>query len=266
MDSDSKKDIFRVWRPFQLGEGKMFHCQLSSLHLWVVRNEGEWRIALDHRDDDCGGIRIIEDAEAPESLDWRRFIVGDDGNALQLQPLMPDRPVIVRPEEPITMVSGRKTTFFVGVPVFIRVFAGKNALCELPSEIMSNSWFGTPIQGELCYSFHTKGRRSAQQLSPQSNRAVCPIEIRNESGQDLNFERICLRAPYLSIYQGIERLWNGMVRVTRHREQRLGDIEYVEGPPSFDGASSRLGTQREAPEKSILFKTFDNFNLNLPRL
>lgn len=161
----------------------------------------------------------IEDAaELSESLTWRRFMLPAAMCRINVQPVLPDRPLVVRPADAISLVPGHKTILFVSLPLWFRLDVHGDgletaALMEVPSVVLSKSWFGLPDNGEPCYALKTRARHSLAELSGDLNRAVCFLELINSTPDLLVFERFCLRAPNLTLFTVADGpLWCGDVQ------------------------------------------------------
>jgi hypothetical protein len=196
-----------------------------------------------------------------DDLDWTRWMINEEVDAILLQPRMPDRPVIVRPEMPVSLLPNESVRFYIGVPVWISVSLGDRYrdITEVPSMILSNSWFGPTTEGELCYAMRTAAMLQEADLKPQAHRAVVPFEIRNASNEKLDFARLCLHTQNLKIYQGKQRLWTNQGRATYRGEEKWSRVVYARGLPPFDGASRLIGKAREPVDRGAILRTFDNW-------
>ena len=60
--------------------------------------------------------------------------------------------MVVRPEMPFTILPGDRVQFFVRIPLWVRLVAaghGESVWCDVPTRILSKTWFGAPEAGEL---------------------------------------------------------------------------------------------------------------------
>ena len=250
-----------IWQPQPCSEGQGMHLQIGSLDLWVRQTNDEWQVATARGDE--RNEAVLDAAAPPPDADWRRWAVRLEGPRLKFTPLLPDRPVVVRPAAPFQILPGQEARFFVGMPTWVRLGVtgtdGKELeICQEHTVQLSKSWFGTPQEGELCYALKTRARRSLRELSQAAHRAICPLVLRNGAAGTLDFQRLCLRTPHLALFKGERHLWTNEGRVTFKGEEALSHIDYGSGPPPFDGASARIGEAREPPEKGLVSKTFGN--------
>jgi hypothetical protein len=255
----------RIWEPRQLSGDGWYHARIGPLDLWVRRSQEDWYVA-DERE------RAREPEESPpdplhparttasvDRLTWNRWVAGEEAARVRLVPCLPDHAVVIRPRYPLNVPRGKEVLFFVGIPVWARVLVGEGeplALTELPTVVLSKTWFGDPITGELCYSLKTKVLRQIDLLENHAHLAVCPVLIRNQSFADLDFQRICIRVEYLSLYRGQTRLWTNQVEVQFHGEELNSTIITGRGAPDFERTAEKLCEARLAPQRSLLKKSF----------
>jgi hypothetical protein len=255
----------RLWEPKSLGGEGWYEARIGPLELWVRRSQEDWYVAHERET----GRAQPEPPPAPlhpaqgtarvDRLTWNRWVAGSEPATVRLVPCMPDRAVVIRPRYPLNVPRGKEVLFFVSVPVWARVLAGEGGsetLCELPTVVLNNTWFGDPITGELCFSLKTKVLRQIEMVENQPHLAVCPVLIRNQAFADLDFQRICIRVEYLSVYRGQTRLWTNQVEVQFHGEDLNSTIITGRGAPDFERTAEKLGEARLAPERSLLKKSF----------
>lgn len=248
-----------VWKPSRIDKGQCLHWQVGPLRLWVQRTDVEWQLAFERKPEEEDGLAAGVPSEITAELDWKRWAAGEESNVVQIVPVMPDRPLIVRPESPLKIPEGNHALFYVTVPVWVRVTVGEAqqvSLCEEPTAILSHSWFGEPIAGELCYSLRTTARRTLETLGNRPNRAICPVHIKNDATGQLDFQRLCVRVSHLNCYAGKEHLWTSEVDVAYKGEEQLAQIDYSEGPPAGDEVGDLLSEARTPLAEGFIQKTF----------
>ncbi len=248
-----------LWEPIRVERDETLSVQLGSLLLWIHRGEQEWHIASEYRSDRLEELSVARGREMAE-LNWTRWVINEELEEILLRPSMPDRPVIVRPEMPISLLPEQTVRFYIGVPVWISVSLGHRYrnITEIPSMVLSNSWFGPTTEGELCYAMRTTAKLRQEDLQLHPHRAIVPFEIRNVSNETLDFARICLHAHNLRIYQGRERMWTNQGRATYRGEEKWSRVVYARGVPPFEDAERLIGRAREPVARGAILRTFDN--------
>jgi len=253
------KSASGIWNPLEVPEDGSAHYQIGPLDLWVMRTAHAWQAVVErtqHREE-----RILAEkaGACPCPSRRRRWVVGEELPLVRIRPVMPDRPIVVRPEMPVSILPGQSMSIFIGVPLWIRLFVGEPAkpLAEFPTMIMSNTWFGNVMEGELCYSMRTTAKRNFEQLMPHAHRVACPIQVRNTAKINLSVERVCLRVQYLSIFQGEDRLWANIGRVSFRGPDEASRVIYARGAPDYEKIDHIVSEPRETPRRGFIFRTFE---------
>ncbi len=257
---ESAREDKRIWTSFEMARGQVRQWRIGPLDLWVEHTEHEWRTASRLAPErDQGGAEEVVCDQLPDDLEVRRWTVGDTGETkLLLRPAMPDRPVAVRTADPVVLLPGSEASFFVGVPIWIELLIGAEdgqKLLETPTVVLSNSWFGTPAEGEVCYALRSRARRNFDELEDLPYRTICPTSVRNESSEPLSIQRLFLRTAPLSIFRGDRYLWSNAGTLRYHGEEKPGQIVYEKKPPGFDHAGAVLRKAREPGRTSFLAKS-----------
>jgi len=253
--------ITELWEPVSLKEDVLYRGDFSTLSIWLKRSGEDWYLASRTSDKETAPspLRETKGSRIPKDLSFNRWVVGGEQSTVQLIPAMPDRPIVVRPSVPLRVPVDRDALFFTRIPVWIRVVAGSPqgiTLCELPSLTLSNTWFGEPTAGELCYALRTRAVRTLEEIETRAYAAICPITIRNLAPKELNFERLCLRVEHLSVYQGPDRLWTNDLEVRFQGEEQSSQITIGREAPGYAEGLVKVCEARQPAEKTLLRQSF----------
>lgn len=201
-----------------------------------------------------GEIRLRFGDEA-----WSRFVPGDWNGKIGLTPLFPDRLVVVKPESDFWLLRGARARIYVRVPLTVRVEARgprPMALVDVPTDPMSDTWWGSPQEGELAYWLDTRARREMAPGEFEEHLCVCPLQLQNSSAEDLVVDRIALRVDYLSVYRDGTRLWSDETRVHYLGADAESRIEMSGRPPSEAPEAERVTGPRVAIARGFTARTF----------
>lgn len=246
-----------IWGRLSLEAGETEFIALGNLRLWILLKDADIWVGYIHThaketDPSHPGL------EPPEDLEWSRWATDSKIQKIQILPVFPDIPLIVKPEYPLKITPSARVQIFARIPVWIRIdIPPKNyQLIEIPTVKLSRTWFGTPLEGELCYHATTKARRDLSQIEPKPYLVNCPILISNTSGEDLDFENFCYRVERLSIYQHDKELWADETRIIYHGESLNSDVIMTgKLPPGID-RKKLLSKPRKEIQKSFATRTF----------
>jgi len=244
--------------------------------LWVHRSTHDWRVVVRPSTDPATvdpmaqrSDRTVPAAEETmtavleaesDDLTTTRYSVQDTDESVALRPALADRPVVTRPEHPLSVLPSEKVTLYLSTPLWVRVELVESArrLTEVPSHRMSDTWFGPSTrEGTLCYATRTAGRLRLDRLPRRLHRAITPLTVRNRTAEPLALERIQLPVPHLSLYVTPgDTLWTDPVTMT-HREKGAGAaVQIREGPPSDRTDAEPIQAPREQEKHGLFTSTF----------
>jgi hypothetical protein len=247
---------------------KQYRAQIGPLCLWLKHHFDEIHIAVEYAEDEAVESEAFTfsctEEYTGETLDWKRWVVGENSNAVSILPIMPDRPIVVRPEVPVKIPEGHEALFFVNIPVWVEIVLDNTeeiALCKEPSIVLSNIWFGDPMSGELCYSLRTKASRQVIDTNPKPHRATCPVRILNTTNSQLDVDRFCVHVEHLNMYKGISRLWTNEVRISFQGEDAVSRIDYAKEQPEYEETDQIISKARTIWKKTLLKRSLGTFRL-----
>lgn len=239
----------KSWGELPLPGAACEPLRIGQLNLWFKVLEGDlWHSWKHAQDGDPDSQTPAEDAS------WSRWALQEDKRRLRLLPVYPDRPVVVKTESPIMLSPRDSVQIYIRCPLWVRVELLNHSpvtVTEIPTVVLSNTWFGTTLEGDLCYWVSSGARREAQADPDRPFLAVCPILVRNRSEDDLKIEKVCLHVEWLSLFEKDGQLWSDLTRVTYHGKKRASEVE-VNGKPSGRAAGARLVSLPRHPSKREL--------------
>lgn len=267
---------------FELPETLTCYFTKVANELWVAtkktsdsdqkteKEQEEWtpskqrESAKESRNDDGHSLaRVQEIIDFDPDLKWSRWALRNEGMSVQLSPVFPNLPVVVKPEYQFKLIQGGSAEIYVRIPVWIQVKAlSENDLriTELPSLQLSRTWFGSFFDGELCYWFKTTARRVLEENIFKPHLCVCPIEIVNNSDEELEIDKLCLRTEQLSIFMDAKSLWSDHMTIEYKGGNNFSDIIVSGKPPKEAKDATLIGTPRNPVRKGFAQRTFRLIN------
>lgn len=253
------------WETIEIPKGEVRHWQIGHLDLRVQRLEGEWRVwhKVGKPEGKDAASQFAVKTEVPTEPSSKRFTYEGSDDTIVLEPRFPDRPIVSYPGVPIEVPAGKTATFVCGIPLSICLKAGSGStaieLVTLPLRHLSKTWFGTPLEGEPCYSAATSARRDHEELPPNKHRAICPVTVKNKSKGSLPIDRICIHVEHLQLFEEDSYLWTNEVSVNKESQHETSRVKYGSGAPKrHPGAKLKLSPRVAPPQNSIILKTFNH--------
>ncbi len=262
------QDDKKTWGVQKLENNAVTQCRVGPLLIWLERTGDELHYAFSRKETDYTSPKTPK----PDHIEWSRWVCGEGALDLALTPALPPRPMVVRPAMPLQILPGHHVRFFVSIPVYVAgvlVASDKQervTAFEEPTVVLSNSWYGKPADGTLCYALRTRARRSLDELRTDPHLAICPLELVNESSKPLLFERILLRSALMGIYRGTHHNWTSVARLLYRGEEPLPECTYALGVPQYDDASVCLAEPKDQVKRKMLGRAMDSIRGGLDRV
>ena len=208
-----------MWSAEEVAPGTCRRFGFGPLHVWIRRTRTTWQFAGTY----AGESEEPVSDEPPDDLEWTAFVPQSNDTQIFFQPAPPDRPIVVRTEQPFQLAPGAEYSLYTGVPLWVRAWLGSSGgqlLFDLPTAILSNTWFGGAMTGRLCYSSPNMFARDTKAIPEGQGYALCPLHVRNSSDHSFTFSRIAILADLLRVFRStdagaqapVRRLWRRVSR------------------------------------------------------
>ncbi len=243
------------WSRQLIQDQNILRWSCGPVRLFIQRTQGDWLWAFSREKEEVEPcFEVLK--QAPKSLSWTRWAFSDEVEAFRIAPAMLDKALVVRPRFPLMLPPGTQVHFYVSVPLVFKIIIdnkGKDCpIAEVPSLALNTLWYGDFLEGELCYALHTRAVRNTAHIKHSPHQAICPVLLKNDSKEAVPFEKICLRAKYLSIYQGPNYLWTSAVQMNSHKKIIGDHASYETIPPGILGTAPLLAGPQESIPSGIL--------------
>ncbi len=248
------------WNPVGIDKNQTLHWHIGALRLWIRRTGSELCIYHEETPEETSTLLCAADQPAPEDATWQRWSVGEESSKLQLKPVMPDRPVVVRPENALAFCKNVEEIFYARIPFRVSILTGEetaeNLLWEIPTRTLSNTWFGPDtMRGELCYGMQSSARQSLEGVEPVAHRVICPVMLKNTSDGLFDLKRLCIYTQHLNVYCYAGKLWTSRQEITFRGENKRDQLQYNDKWFEEEGdEEAELVSERRTPVETRLFK------------
>jgi hypothetical protein len=256
------------WGTYHIAEGHGGIWEIGPLVLTVERRAREWRVSWqqDAKGDGiasrCAVTCPVPAASLPPTNQAARFAASATTRALRLEPALPDRQIVARPELPLSLLGGEDVSLFVSIPLSVRVFAsGDRRVVDVPSLRLQDTWFGPSTRvGELCYATKTRARLHAAELAVCPHLAICRVRLANHAESPLVVDRLSLPVHLLDLWAHRDRgLWTRAIEVERAADGSLASVRLGDGPPEQAAGAVRLTTAREPDTWLRVVRAIESF-------
>lgn len=241
---------------------------LGPLELHVHRSHQQWRV-LARRE--LGEITRGPTFELPyagpelaDAAESHRFGFRESPALLTLAIALADRPVIIRPDAPFTLLPGEEVRAYVSSPLWVQVRVtsdeGARLLLELATHRPSDTWFGRDTRdGVLCYAGTSRLRLAPTPEETPCHRATTPIVLRNLAEEPMAVARIRLPVRHLSLFLGPnDSFWTERLTMTHRTGESNDTIEVDHEAPRESVGGPNLAPPRQPQERTFVVRAFES--------
>lgn len=263
--NDTATSATRWWGEFRIPHGKSGRFRIGPLTLTITRLKHEWHAAREIADQPSttSSVEIPIDAVTPSpNAIISRYATNRDREELNLWPVLPDRHVVTRPEQALTILPRQELTIYVGSPLWIRLEEeggdDDKLLADLPAQPPKETWWGlTPREGELCYASRTYGRLRLEEAARYPHRVMTAVAIDNSANAPLVIERLNLPVPRLSVYAAEDgRLWTETITLARSEVDEMAELRLGKTPPAAARRAELVSPARDSDDTNLFFRAF----------
>ncbi len=236
-----------VWGRIDLEPGGAQSVELGTLDLRLKRTASElW-------------VHAGRDASAEPK--WTRWAVSPKAE-VHLIPAVPDRLAVVSHETPYNLPPRGNARVFVRIPLNVQVVVREAkepdvVVADVPSLVLSDTWWGKFTEGELAYWISTAARAEITPDLFLRHLAMCPFRLTNESKEPLPIRRFAVRVTHLTLFMSDAHIWTDEVRVRYEGTDEGSEIEFTGHPPEESPSGRELAPPRSSSPKGLRALTFD---------
>lgn len=245
-----KSQVDARWDSRRLKDGESLRWRAAHTSIWVQKIGDDWTVAGETDKDEFANYLFEPALSLPIDIPWRRWAGLGKFATVRFNPAFPDRPLVVKTRVPVMVPPGQKILLFMNIPIWVEVIAEsgseKNVLGVFPTRTLSNTWFGSQYEGELCYALKSLARRVKDDLTIEPLAATCRFSILNRYKEPITLDRLRVLPQHLSIYKSRRRLWTSPVNVISQGPDQPSHLEYPTEP--HEGARSVIELVRPPEE------------------
>ncbi|MGK0236768.1 MAG: hypothetical protein ACI92G_000224 [Candidatus Pelagisphaera sp.] len=225
------------WLSIPLRENEAAVWSAENLTVYAQRVSGDWMLARDESDEARPEQQARTISSVPLGLDWKRWALNKRANEIRFWPSFPDKPLVVKTKIPVILPPKTSVELYVNIPIWLEISVAQDdtlyTLDTVTPTRLSNTWYGTLFEGQLCYAIKSRARRALEDLDDEPLRAACLFKIHNRSEDSLPVDKIRILTEHLSLYQTLERLGTNSVEVNFQGDEHGSELSYESASPEF---------------------------------
>ena len=194
-----------IWGTFPIENRRTYLWRIRYLLLWLFRDERQWYWTAEYSDQPENGEPLFtEQVSEPEGAVWRRLITRSLSSDVVVAPMLPDRPVVVMPQEPLSIGAGVEVRLYFALPLWVQLRGGERlaeTLGEFGVAPLSNTWLGDTFTGRMSYMLRAPIGYEAQDVTVRPGEALCCLHITNSAETTATLDKLAIPCDIMALYR-----------------------------------------------------------------
>lgn len=247
-----------IYRKYQLQPGASELIQCNTFILGVKREKEGWF------------IKIFEDTTSaadanPEEISSGEYFHSGKSNTLIIAPALQFKPLVFKGTK-MVIAPNQRFTFFIQIPLVLQLYFSKiqegNLLKEIPSRRLSDTWFGEPDSGVAAFSMGSDYQLNFPDTDISELEAVCPVNIFNNWDQQLEVQRLIIKADNMTLFRKDNKIVSSVVKLEYKGQDTISAVSYGTSK-QFHGENPEILAKARSNDTKSLLKTNFHFIRNI---
>lgn len=253
------------WLSISLQDNEAALWSVEAVTVYAQRMKGDWMLARSESNEFKTEKQASKTACLPQNLEWKRWALEHPASEIKFWPSLPDKPLVVKTRVPVIIPPNTNVDLYVNLPIWLEISVKQNneyyTLDTIAPTTLSNTWYGTHFEGQLCYALRSRARRSIEDLTEEPLRIICAMRFKNRSLDSIPVEKIRIQTDNLAMFRAGDRLWTSSIDVTFNGKDEPAELNYQATPPEVLATPQLIREAKTPPSKgSIIDRLFFKTN------
>jgi len=244
-----KDSIFRK-RTIQPLESELI--PVNDFVLGIKREKEGWFVKVF---ENCTDINEVNKEQITEG----EYFHSGKSNSLIITPALQNKPLVFKGNK-MLIAPHQRLTFFVRIPLVLQIYFSKiqneNLLKEIPSSILSDTWFGEPDNGVAAFALGSEYQLSFSETEVTDVEAICPVTVYNNWEQQLEIQRLIIKADNLTLYRNGSKIVSSVVKLEYKGQDTISSVSFGTSKQYHGETLETMAKARTDDTKSLLKTNF----------
>lgn len=250
-----KNSTEKLWGIFNLEEYKIKELTIGDCSLSIKKNSHELHIHTNYNNS------IYKNENDNQ---WSRYLIKENFNSIKIMPELPDKDIIVKTDFPFWLTKNANSLIFFKIPLWISIcIEGKNPIkvIDIPSVVLSDTWFGDLDNGHICYFISTSAKANANLDELKPHLALSSLNIENKSDENLLIEKLCIEVENSTLFLENEKLFTDHMNVSYSEQHAKVNVIFKKKPyETFKNAKKITEPRKNIKNKSMFLMPSNHLN------
>jgi len=249
------ESIFKK-RTIQPGEAELI--PVNEFVLGIKREKEGWFIKVF---ENCTDTKQINKDEISEG----EYFQSGKSNSLVITPSLQHKPLVFKGNK-MLIAPHQRLTFFLRIPLILQIYFSKiqndNLIKEIPSRRLSDTWFGEPDDGVAAFAMGSEYQLSFTDIELSELETVCPVTVHNNWDQQLEIQRLIIKADNLTLYRNGSKIVSSVVKLEYKGQDTISSATYGTSK-LYHGENPEIVAKARTDDTKSLLKANFHFIRNI---
>jgi len=247
------------WKKYQFAVNQTRLFKAGYSEIVVKRIQNGWLVKRNTLDVASEDLLVETIDDLADDQDVLHFYTGNS-NELLLVPALPNKAVVFRNNKNIKISAGESASLFFRIPLTMQFYfqevKDENHLVEIPSQRLSDTWFGEIDNGEPAYSIGDNYDQSFSEVQASSWEAISSVEIINNTANVLDLQRLILRVEDFILYLKNKHMLTSYATIEFKGQEQAGSVNLSEREDIHGEKPVQMAKPRSLESKNLLRRSF----------
>lgn len=223
MNKQNRAVLPRWWGIIEFKNSNNIELQCADLSLALSCQGSQWWLSWQWQKQE----KLLEPTLAYTDRNAReinfkkqqRFVFARAPEAIELRPVLADRPIVCRPVVDVALPPRQQVTLYACLPLWLQCWVPHQSLpvADVATARVSDTWFGPNTrEGVFSYASQLSEQLEVEPVTDGHGYAVIEVQIQNQSDEMLVLDKLSVPVPNLSLYVDASgRFWTPRITLVR---------------------------------------------------
>lgn len=247
------------WNKYEFSVGQTLLFKAGNAETVVKHIQNGWLIKTRVPAQPYSDLLVEEVPDMEDAADVLHFKTGKS-HILHVVPALPNKAVVFRNNKNIKISAGQTANLFFRVPATIQFYfqdvKDENRMFEVPSQRLSDTWFGEPDSGEPAYSIGSNYDKAFEDVKAELWEIVTPVEVINNTMGLLDLQRLILRVEEFSLFMRHKHLLSNHISIEFKGQEHAGSVNLTLKKDLHGQKPVQISKPRSTDSRTLLRKSF----------
>lgn len=247
------------WTKYTFAVNQTRHFKIGFTEVFIKHITNGWLIKSKRTDAEHPELEVDDISDFEDDQDVVHFHTGKSHDLIVV-PALPVKSVVFRNNKNLKITAGEATNLFLRIPVNLQFYfhevKEENRMLDLPTKILSDTWFGDIDGGEPAFSIGSNYDKSFGEVKAKDWEAILSVEIINNTTGILDLQRLILHVEEFHVFLKTKQLLTNYASIEFKGQEQAGSVNLSIRKEIHGEKPVQLAKPRNSDTHNLLRRSF----------